>query len=364
MIDFDVLVVGGGVMGAAAAWHLADRGAAVVLLDRFQPKHVYGASHGASRIFRFAYPDPYYVAMARAALPLWREVEQRSNRRLLVVTGGVDHGRSAALDDIAAALTSAGVPGEWLTPREAEHRWPGLRFEHRVLFHPAGGRLHADDCVSALTQLASDAGAVVRYGVRVEELVRNGSAVEVRASDGTHRARRVVVTAGAWTEQLLGQLLPLPSLRVTQEQPAAFPARDESAPWPSFIHHRDPAYAPYEFVYGLQSPGDGVKVGFHRAGEPCHPDGRSFRPEPRQLTALQEYVREWAPGLAADDPAPISCTYTSTPTQDFVVDADGPLAVGAGFSGHGFKFAPLVGQILADLAMGKREPEPRFALPR
>jgi sarcosine oxidase len=364
MINCDVLVVGGGVMGAATAWHLADRGVAVVLLERFQPRHAYGASHGASRIFRFAYPDPYYVAMARAALPLWREVEQRSGRRLLVITGGVDHGPSADLDDIAAALESVGVPGEWLTPHEAELRWPGLRFEHRVLFHPAGGRLHADDAVSAMVQLASEAGAVVRYGVRAEELVRTASGMDVHASDEAYRARRVVVTAGAWTEQLLGQLLSLPTLQVTQEQPAAFPARTESTPWPSFIHHRDPAYAPYEFVYGLQSPGEGVKVGFHRAGEPCHPDRRSFLPEPGQLAALQDYVREWAPGVAADQPVPISCTYTSTQSQDFVLDADGPLTVGAGFSGHGYKFAPLIGQMLADLAMGKSAPVRRFALRR
>jgi sarcosine oxidase len=364
MINCDVVVVGGGVMGAAAAWQLADRGAAVVLLERFQPGHGYGASHGASRIFRFAYPDPYYVAMARAALPLWREVEQRSGRRLLVMTGGVDHGPSADLDDIALALDCVDVPGEWLAPREAERRWPGLRFEDRVLFHPAGGRLHADDCVSALVQLASEAGAVVHYGVRVEELVRTASGLDVKAAEDGYRARRVVVTAGAWTEQLLGQLLPLPTLRVTQEQPAAFPARDETALWPSFIHHRDPRHAPLEFVYGLQSPGEGVKVGFHRAGQPCHPDRRSFLPEPSQLAALQRYVHEWAPGLAADSPVPISCTYTSTESQDFVLDADGPLTVGAGFSGHGFKFAPLVGRMLADLALLGSAPQRRFALPR
>lgn len=147
----------------------------------------------------------------------------------------------------------------------------------------------------------------------------------------------------------------LPPLRVTQEEPAYFaPVGDLN--WPAFVHYgRD--------VYGLDTPGEGVKVGVHGTGLEIDPDRRDFRPEPARLQALRRYVHDWLPGLDPDAFTPISCTYTTTPTSDFILDRAGPIVVGAGFSGHGFKFAPAIGRVLADLALGVGRPDPRFALP-
>jgi sarcosine oxidase len=359
VIECDVVVVGGGVMGSAAAWQLATRGADTVLLERFEPGHVRGASHGASRMFRYAYPDPFYVELVSRSLPLWRAIESASGTPLLTITGGVDHGELDRIRAIADAMAAAGAELRWLDPDEAARRWPGLRYETPVLHHPGSGRVNADAAVRALQQLSVEGGARVRHRAEVTR-VEPG---EVVVGADTYRARRVVVAAGAWTRSLLGDRLPAPELVVTQEQPLHFAAR-QPGEWPGFIHHRGADDAPFQFVYGMLTPGEGVKVGFHHAGPECDPDARDFAPEPGRLAALLDYVREWVPGVDVDNWTPISCTYTTTPNEDFVIDSVDELVVAAGFSGHGFKFAPLVGELLADLALDGVRPPERFARPR
>jgi len=386
----DVVVVGGGVIGSAAAWRLALRGLDVVLLERFGPGHARGASHGASRIFRVSYPDQVHIGLAQEAFTLWRELEDVTWTSLLTVTGGVEHGDHPYLDELADALAHAGVAREWLSPAEATSRWPGLRFDARVLFHPGSGRLHANRSVTALQEAAAKEGAIVRHHARVTALTVRGDAdveIVLGPDDGPpgpggaaraalpdrYRARRVVVAAGAWTGALLGGLVPLPPLRVTQEQPAHFAPRQADAhasdgwpdQWPSFGHllapGSDEGIAYRGGVYGLATPGEGVKIGFHGTGPVVDPDRRDFQPEAGQLAALRDYVARWVPGADPDDLVPISCTYTSTPDSAFVLDRHGPVVVAAGFSGHGFKFAPALGRLLADLAVDGHRPDPRFS---
>jgi len=368
----DHLVVGGGVMGSAAAWQLARRGRDVLLLERFEPGHVHGASHGASRIYRTTYAEPEYLDLAQEALGLWRELEAESGLGLLDVTGGLSHGRrdTAAerrTDAIAAAFSARGVDHEWLDPAAAAERWPGLRFEGRVLHEPGAGRLHADRAVAAFQGAAATHGAEVRHRSPVRHLERVPGGVRVVTETGDVVARVVVLTVGAWSAGLLTGALDheLPVV-VTQEQPAHFAVRAGLPPgdWPAFTHDVGPGTAYPSGVYGLATPGEGVKVGFHGVGPETDPDLRTYRPEPAQLAALRDYVRTWLPGLDPDAFVPVSCTYTTTPDQDFVLDRRGGLVVGAGFSGHGFKFAPAVGRVLADLATGRADTSPRFALDR
>ncbi|MBO9569798.1 MAG: FAD-dependent oxidoreductase [Cellulomonas iranensis] len=384
----DHVVVGGGVMGSAAAWHLARRGRDVVLLERFAPGHVHGASHGASRIYRTTYPEPVYLDLAQEALRWWRELEAATGVALLEITGGVSHAHAgtpsaARAEAVAAAFAARGIAHAWLTPDAAAERWPGLRFEGRVLHETAtAGRLHADRAVTALQRAAAAHGADVRHEAPVRHLEPVPGGVRVVTRHGDLVARRVVVTVGAWSAGLVGPLLAAPPagsrtgphvgpedvlpLVVTQEQPAHLAARDPAllATWPSFTHDPGPAAGWPSGVYGLVTPGEGVKVGFHGVGPVTDPDRRTYRPEPAQLAALREYVRTWLPGLDPDDLAPVSCTYTTTPDHDFVLDRRGPLVVGAGFSGHGFKFAPAVGRVLADLATGDAPGPAPFALAR
>ncbi|MEW2167201.1 FAD-dependent oxidoreductase [Streptomyces sp. NPDC007084] len=365
-----VVVIGGGVMGSAAAWRLAGRGDEVTLLERFWPGHDRGSSHGTSRIFRLAYADPFYVDLAVRALPLWREAEEVTGRRVLTLTGAVDHGPSAVIEALREALSRAGRPAERLAPEQVAERWPGLRADTSALFHPEAGRLHADEAVAAFQQAARDRGARVRHGARVTglSLQGEGAAVRVEGEDEL-RADAVVVAAGSWTASLLtgdrGPLRRLPALRVTQEQPVHFPAGDALS-WPSFIHHPGAALPAagrtVDGVYGLGSV-DGVKAGFHGIGPVADPDHRDRTPDPGTVAALAAYAERWLPGVRHTAPDPLTCLYTTTVQRDFIADRQGPVTVLGGCSGHAFKFAPVLGELAAALVHGSPGPD-RFTLNR
>ncbi|MGP3535991.1 FAD-dependent oxidoreductase [Microbacterium sp. RD1] len=358
--DAEVIVVGGGVMGAATAWQLAARGVEVVLLERFERGHRRGASHGASRNFNVGYEDPRHLSWLREADRLWGEIEAVSGEPLLTRTGIVNHGPGRDYAAVAAAVSAGGFATELLGAAEAGVRWPGFRFAGPVLYTPDAGRLHADRAVAAFTDVAWDAGARIRYSSAVStgRVSDDGVRVQVRSADAdeTLTADRIVVTAGAWTVDVLAALgvrIPLPPLRVTQEQPAHFVPEDDDALWPGFNHSPaadDPATAWFlSGVYGMGTPGEGVKAGWHGVGPEVHPDRRTYQPDPALTAAIRRYAHEWLPGVVSQDASEITCTYTSTPDSSFFLERFGPVTIGAGFSGHGFKFAPVIGRILADL---------------
>jgi sarcosine oxidase len=360
----DVVVVGAGAMGSSAAWWLARRGRSVVLVEQFEQGHARGSSHGGTRIFRFAYPDPVYVRMAQAALPLWRELEDDTGRVLLETTGAVDHGDPVAIDAVAAALDACDAAHQLLAPDAAAERWPHMRFDRSVLFHPDGGRCLADATVAALQERAAAHGADVRFATGPASVVPKADEAVVRAGDGEWVAPAVVVTAGAWLPAVAGALVVLPPLVVTHEQVQHFVPRGDAdgSAWPSFIHHRRP------WVYGLFTPGEGMKVAEHHVGPEIDPDTRDQRIDDAATGAAARYVEQWFPGL---DPTPVHaarCLYTTTPDENFVIDRVGPLVIGSPCSGHGFKFTPLIGRLLADLADGRSPSaiglDARFALRR
>jgi sarcosine oxidase len=316
-----------------------------------------GASHGASRNFNVAYFDPTYVEMLVESRRDWEFLDgEVSTSRIFTQTGIVNHGPNPGYDFVFEALTQAQIPVEWLDAAEATKRWPGMRFDSSVLHTPTAGRLNADAAVAMLQAAASALGAVVRHETTVGRIeVVSDAEVRVTLDDEVLTARRVIVTVGAWTQKLAG-FLPLPELVVTQEQPAHFALRHEGDEWPGFNHAPDADWWPSP-IYGMLTPGEGVKAGWHGTGVRTDPDARTFLPEAVQLEALKRYAREWLPGVDADRAVPMSCTYTTTPDSNFVLDAVGPVVVGAGFSGQGFKFVPSVGRILADLVDGVPSPE-------
>jgi sarcosine oxidase len=355
----DTVVIGGGATGSAAAWALARRGRQVTLLEQFGPGHRIGASHGATRNLSLAYSEPDYIAMLAESLQLWSELEQESGERLLARTGVVNHGPDPALEAMHAALNQAGLKAEFLPTAEAGERWRGIRFDTQVLHMPDGGQLNPELALPAFQRLAAGNGAEVRHHVKVVELQILDDGVRLTLDDGGRTevltARQAVVTAGGWTSKVLGGVAGLPRLTVTQEQPAHFGIADAAADWPGFNHFpgTGTGYADwYSPVYGMQTPGEGIKAGWHGVGPVVDPDRRSFQPEPQQRAALQRYARRWLPGADADSMADISCTYTTAADHNFILDRLGPVVVGAGFAGHGFKFTPVVGRILADLATG------------
>lgn len=364
----ETVVVGGGAMGSATAWHLARRGRQVTLIERFGERHKMGASHGASRNFNITYVDPVYQSMVQEAAVLWRKLESESGVLLLDLVGVTSHGAGIA-PDADEGLRALGVRAWMMPPEEAQERWRGIHYDTRVLYTPDGGRVNAEEAVAALQSETARRGGEVLLNTRVDSIhIRADGRIEVLTEDETYLADTVVVTAGAWTEKLLGTNVALPRLVVTQEQPAHFAVADPSVVWPSYNHVSEPGNPRYDYwyseIYGMMTPGEGVKAGWHGVGPVMDPDVRTFEPEPQQLAALQRYAREWLPGVDADALTTISCTYTTTPCSNFILDAAGPIVVGAGFSGHGFKFVPTVGRILAELVEGIARPAAQFALAR
>ncbi|WP_127474166.1 FAD-dependent oxidoreductase [Microbacterium sulfonylureivorans] len=348
------VVVGAGAMGLATTWQLARAGKDVIALERFERGHVRGASHGATRNFNNAYTEDHYLDLLIAARADWDELTRTTGEPLLRLHGLVTHGDDARVTATRDALTARGERAEVLEPAEASRRWRGMRFEDDVLFTPDAGVVRAAAALAALEQGARALGADVRFGHRVVgiEETPHGVTVSVDA-DGTRYdldAETVVVTAGAWTTSVLPAGFALPRLTVTEESPAHFTPRDAAAIWPSFNHFAGGREHHTGNIYGMPAPGEGVKVGLHLVGPVVDPDARTFEPVPERAAELRAYVRDWFPGLDPDTAAPVSCTYTSTDTEDFVLDRRGRIVVGAGFSGHGFKFTPAVGAVLAALA--------------
>jgi len=352
----DVIVIGGGAMGSAAALSLTRSGREVLLLERFWPGHDRGGSHGATRIFRLVYDEPDYIRLAQQALSLWRELEAESGARLLTTTGAIDHGQFP-LTERTALLAQHDVPFEVLEPAPARERWPGIAFDTPVLHQPDGGRLHADTAVHTLQRLAVLGGARIHFGQKVTGISVSGDSVEVRTGDEVLTARHVVVAAGPWAPALLRRVVDLPPLTVTQEQPAHFAVHTD-LDWPSFVHWR-PGLPD---TYGLFAPGEGVKVGFHGTGPVVDPDGRDFTAREDGLRTLREYVKRWLPGADPTSLEPVSCLYDNTAGDDFVIDRVGPVTVATGFSGHGFKFVPAIGELLAGLVNGTATVPARFTL--
>jgi sarcosine oxidase len=357
--EVDVLVIGGGVMGTAAARSLAERGRHTVLLERAEIGHDGGSSGGATRIFRLAYHQPHYVRLARHALDAWRQLESRANEPLLHTTGGVDAGRASGA--CADAMAAAGIAFERTRAEAIAERWPALRFaaDEGVIVQEDAGVCLVKETLVAQARLARAAGATLLERTAVTSVRATGLGVEVvTTTEVTYRARMAVLAAGAWNGGLLREVGIDVALRPTFEQPAHFTLAEPS-PLPTLVDRSDDAVAPH---YAVPSPRDprAVKVGTHLGRVAIDPDHLPAAPDPDRLAADVAYARE---RFADAEPTGEidTCMYTMTPDEDFVLDRRGNVIVCSPCSGHGFKFAPLIGRIVADLVDARPAP---FAIER
>jgi monomeric sarcosine oxidase len=358
-----IAVVGAGLMGAATAWQLARRGHEVTLIEAYDIGHKRGSSHGSSRIFRRAYADSLYVDLTGQAYEQWRELEQDSSTPLLRLTGGLDFGAGRDPRKLGRVLGKAAVPHEVLSAQDASERWPYIRFDGPVLYHPGAGVVDADETVVACVRRAIEHGADAWIGVRVTGFDVREKA-HLRTDDGRElTADTVVIAAGAWLPEL--ELpVPLPQLKVTQQQVFHFRQRESSIVWPTLVFKDETMQ-----TYGLPSGSDGgplpaVKVAEHDRGTPTTAGTRTGAVDPSSRTRVSDFVRDRLPGLDPDPVAEATCLYTTAPKDDFVLDRHGPLVIVSPCSGQGAKFTPLIGAMAADLATGRAEPDPRFRLDR
>lgn len=322
-----VAVVGAGIMGAAAAWQLARRGAEVTVYEQFELDHARGSSHGRSRIVRLSYPDPEWVRLAIEARKGWGALERESGRTLLELYGLVE---VAAAPEITSAtgLAAEEVEHRFLSAEEAARLGVVLPTGGTALLEPSGGIARADLALHAFLDGAKARGARIETGAPVDD----PEALEADA---------VVVTAGAW----LGRFFPDLPLKVTRETVAYF--RHDGPPLPS-VGELDERRA--HALFALHDPLHGMKAGAHHGGIEADPDAPG---EPD--LAVVERVGAWLQErLPAVDPTPVAvetCLYSTTPDERFILERRGRLVIGSACSGHGFKFAPVVGERLAELAL-------------
>jgi sarcosine oxidase len=338
----DIAVVGAGIMGSATARALARGGHDVVLLEQFELGHARGSSHGEARIFRLVYADPTWVRLTQRALPLWRGLEAESGEEILTTRGSVDLGPGT--DERVAALTECGVEFDVVDGSDLGSRHP-LRIEGGTpaLLQADGGVLNA-----------ASAQRAFQRGVRVLERTRVTGIDEgrVHVEGGTVEARVVVVTAGAWVSRLLEPLgIRLP-VTPTRETVGYFPWSGDGA-HPTVIDWRVPeGYElprPGDSVYALPSP-DGLKVGVHRTGPSTDPDDEGSI-DPEAIRCASDWVERYVEGVEPEPARTETCLYTNMPDESFVLERHGRVVVGSPCSGHGFKFAPVVGEELAGLAV-------------
>jgi monomeric sarcosine oxidase len=368
----DLIVVGAGLAGSAAAWAASARGLSVVVLEAFGAGHRLGSSHGSARIFRRAYPDPLYVRMTGRAGELWRQLEAEAGEPLLQMTGGLDFGAQRNPELLHAVLTACGVPASLLSPGEAAERWPFISFDGAgldgagpVMFHADSGVLDPERAMAAMLRLAAGRGADVRFGAPVTHLsaTPGGDGAIAHTDSGTFTAPVTAVAVGGWLPPLLESLVRLPPLTVTQQQAFHFAPREEpAARWPIFIF-RDAT----DHCYGLPGGRDGevpgaIKVGEHHNGKVTTAAARDGIVDGRARERVTAFAEKRLPGLHSTPVNELTCLYTTTANEDFILDRQGPFVIASACSGHGAKFAPLLGEIIADLAAGKPTPDPRFTL--
>jgi sarcosine oxidase len=365
---YDVIVAGLGGMGSSAAYHLAGRGRRVLGLERFGTAHDQGSSHGGSRITRQAYfEDPAYVPLILHSYELWERLERDSGRDLLTLTGGLFMGPADSLTVEGSRRTAErwGLPHEMLDAREVARRFPMFTPRDGVvaLFERHAGVLRPEAAVEASLELAARLGADLRFHEPVEAWAEDGGGVTVRTAQGTYRADALVICPGAWAPELLPGLgVPL---EVERQVQFWFAPRGDIGAFgadrhPIFIWEDPQGRQLYGFP-ALDGPDGGVKFAFFRRGEATTPAtiDRSIRAE--EIAFIAEHLATRLPAAPGRFLRGKTCFYTNTPDQHFVIARHPGLdrvTVACGFSGHGFKFIPVVGEILADLALTGRTDHP------
>ncbi|MGK2869675.1 MAG: N-methyl-L-tryptophan oxidase [Mycobacterium sp.] len=356
--SYDVIVIGLGGMGSAAAYHLARRGVCVLGLEKFTPAHDRGSSHGGSRIIRQSYfEDPAYVPLLLRAYELWAELQQSTGLEVHRLTGGLFIGRPDCLT-VAGSERAAlewSLPHEMLDETEIRRRYPTLTPSpgEVALYEAKAGFARPEMTVQAHLDLAAREGATLRFGEEVQQWSDGPHGVTVTTATGSYTAGQLVICPGAWAPTLLTEL----GIPITVERQVLYwldPAGG-TAPFedhPIYIHEDALGQQIYGFP-AIDGPDGGVKVAFFRKGQECTPDTIDRTVYPQEIDEMRARTTDLIPALTGPAVHSATCMYSNTPDEHFVITRPKQftnVTVACGFSGHGFKFVPVVGEVLADLA--------------
>jgi sarcosine oxidase len=364
----DVAIVGLGAMGGAAALELSRRGLDVVGFDRYAPPHAWGSSHGDTRIIREAYfEDPVYVPMVQRAFECWRELERLAGTALLQPTGGVMIGLpgSSLVEGSRRSAELHGLPCEMMSADQIRARFPALQPEPGMvgIWEPRAGVLRAEACVTAQLEQARRHGADLHFDEPALRWQARHDGISVVTERGSYHAGHLIISAGPWVGSLLPGM-PLP-FRVERQVLHWFePASDAEL----LAAERCPVHLwqfdGERFFYGFPTSAAGVKVAFHYGGETTTAEEVRREVAQAEVDDVRAALRRFVPAANGRHRSSAVCLYTNMPDGHFLIDHHPQwknVLVASPCSGHGFKFAPVIGEILADFVQGK---PPRFDLTR
>jgi sarcosine oxidase len=365
---YDVIVLGLGAMGSAAAQHLAERGKRVLGIEQFTAAHDQGSSHGGSRMIRQAYfESPDYIPLVLRAYELWRRIERDTGADLLCITGGLNIGSrdGELVKRTIAAAESHAIPFEVLEGRKISERFPVIhpRPNDAAVYETNAGYLFPEECIRAQLALAARAVAELHFEEMVLSWDAIGEGVEVLTNKGVYSAGHLVITAGPWANAALHDVFPL---RVTRQVMAWIQPTTGVTPFlpqrfPVFLcEDPDGGYPGYGFP-AIDGPLGGIKAAIHGTGIVCTPESVDREIHEADLQKIIDKLKVRIPALDGEVIRAKTCLYTMSPDEHFVIGRHPQFAsctVACGFSGHGFKFASVVGEILADLAISGSTPHP------
>ncbi|WP_409490448.1 N-methyl-L-tryptophan oxidase [Amycolatopsis sp. cmx-11-12] len=367
MSHYDVIVIGLGGMGSAAAYRLARRGQRVLGIDQFAPVHNLGSSHGGSRITRQAYfEDPAYVPLLLRAHELWDGIERDSGRKIFTRCGGIMLGGPDSRT-VSGSLASArrwDLPHAIWDAPEVRRRFPTMNPTDGeiALYEENAGFVVPESSVAAHLQLAARAGAELRHEEKVLSWQQTSTGVRVGTSQNFYTAEQLVICPGAWAPRLLTEL----GIDFTIERQVQYWFSPSGGAEP-FRAERHPIYVwegqEGRQFYGFPSHDDAgsVKVAFFRGGRTCTPETIDRTVHAEEVDEISEFVGRKMPSLPGEFRRAATCMYTNTPDEHFVISrhpTHDRVVVACGFSGHGFKFVPVVGELLADLVVDGATDQP------
>lgn len=357
MAYYDVIVIGLGAHGSATLYELSKAGVSVLGIDRYRPPHHHGSSHGQSRIIRQAYHEhPLYVPFVQEAYVMWQQLEENTARKLMLKTGGMILGKDqcAMVEGAGKSAELHGLPYEVLKAAEIRKYFPAFKVSEATVgvWDKTAGILYPEECIRTMLDEAERAGARALYNERVLR-ISEGPKLKVVTEKNTYEAEKLVISAGAWLNELMPELrLPL---RIERQVLHWFRNRRVGVQLgpqqlPVYIWE----YQKGRSFYGFPDLGDGLKTAFHYGGRTISPDALTNDVSEEEIQEMQEVLETYL------DIEPVhnysaTCMYTDTPDENFIIDfhpGNKNIIVASPCSGHGFKFATIIGKILSDLAIG------------
>ncbi len=368
MKTYDAIVLGAGAMGSAAAYYLAKAGQHVLLLEQFEIDHRFGSSWGYTRIIRYVYNEPRYIQLMRETFPLWHALEAESGQTLYIQTGGIDfgHPEDPRLQETINSVISAGIEHELLSATEAQKRFAQFKFheETTILYQADSGIITPSRGVKTHVDMAKRYGAVVQDNTPILKINILNDSVEVQAENETFSAGKLIITAGSWAGKVLAESadlhIPLQPLRCQEAQflpDDGHLSRYDASEMPVYIYYRPEGLS----MYGLPSyEGTGVKSAFHGGQLFSDHSEINYTPSDEAVNDIRTAISPVIPSLNEAKLALTRiCLYTMTPDEHFIIDQHpehAHVVIGAGGSGHAFKFSTLIGKMLSDLAIDGATP--------